>query len=518
MKPQDKLFSLIKSLSIAEKIQFKKYVNKLGDGSDKQYITLFTQIDKQKEFNESALALENIKSLSYTKHYLYNALLDFLESYDDTDSINDLLNKHIKKIKILYAKGMYHESKDLLNEAKEKAEAYELFLKIIELCDLELQLISKIHTKNLQQYFEKIIRDKKTAQEKNKNQTEYFSIFSELNNFYNQYLLLRNEDSLKDLENLMNTPIMRDYTLAQSFFAQFYYYASHQLYCGIIKKDSFELIQQHVQLWKTNLLMAQKNSATYFNVLSTYMLACYQKQDYKELSCILKLAEAIVPLSENDKINFAYRLYKHKFDILLKKGEITQLCYIGEEASKKLHLIYKMPVFYSRLYIGMEFSLATSYFLAHENKKAIKHIIAIINNVQAEQERWQYMYYASKMFQLLIVYEMGDHHYLADLIDACKKYFKRHELLSPLHNLFLNHFKSLVNAFDKADELAAFKILKTNIAAHINSSQLFALFNFDISIWIDSKIENTPMSQIISKRSRAECPEIFEVDIKQGMG
>ena len=325
MKHPDKLFALVKSLSVSEIKQFKIYISKGKSSSDRRYIDLFNQIIRQKYFETIKSIEGDNNNISFIKNYLYNSLLDFLESNHTPDPIEYSVNKLINKAKIVYERGMYYECENLLATAKTIAIKYELFLKIKEICDIELMLVPKINSKKIKEFIDEIIKTKFDAINKYKIQTEYYKTFSQVNHLFLQYQLLKKHEWPKEIKAIMNYDIMLNYELAQTFFSKYYYFASHQLFYALTDKDSFELKKDHLKLWDDNPDMKEKNPSLYFNIMSNYMNSCDIKHDYIQFSYALKKSRELVMESENSKINYTFRLYLHQAEILINQGNVAKL-------------------------------------------------------------------------------------------------------------------------------------------------------------------------------------------------
>ena len=63
MEKNDALFLLVKSLSKSEKRQFKLYAGRLGGNSEKNFMALFTLLDKMEEFDENEIYPYRIEGL-----------------------------------------------------------------------------------------------------------------------------------------------------------------------------------------------------------------------------------------------------------------------------------------------------------------------------------------------------------------------------------------------------------------------------------------------------------------------
>ena len=187
MKTLEKTFLLIKSLSDFEKKQFKKQFKNVKDES--VFKDLFEKLDVNVELNENKISVdENDKII----RQFYDFLLEFLEKYRACDPIEERVDKVIAQAKVLFERGLYDESFNILNDAYNTANKYEMYLKIAEICDLELLLIPKIYTKDLQHNYDLSVSKKKDALEKDISQTNYYKLGYQISNFYTQNLTLKN--------------------------------------------------------------------------------------------------------------------------------------------------------------------------------------------------------------------------------------------------------------------------------------------------------------------------------------
>ena len=77
MEKNDALFLLVKSLSKSEKRQFKLYAGRLGGNSEKNFMALFSVLDKMELFDEQVILKKtNIKKqqISNSKAHLYKQI------------------------------------------------------------------------------------------------------------------------------------------------------------------------------------------------------------------------------------------------------------------------------------------------------------------------------------------------------------------------------------------------------------------------------------------------------------
>ena len=118
-KSTDALFQLVKSLEKAEKRNFKLYINRNSGGEDLKIVQLFDALDKMQEYDETQLLKNKSirkQQLSNIKSHLYREILASLRIIKYTDNIDLQLHEQMAYARILYNKGLYHQSLRILDK------------------------------------------------------------------------------------------------------------------------------------------------------------------------------------------------------------------------------------------------------------------------------------------------------------------------------------------------------------------------------------------------------------------
>lgn len=122
---KDQLFSLIKSLTKAEKRSFKLYANRFQSGTDTKFIQLFDVIDRLPEYDEQEILrrLPEVKKrhLPNLKRHLYKQILTSLRLIHIQKNIDIQIREQLDFARILYGKGMYMQSLRMLDRIKKIA-------------------------------------------------------------------------------------------------------------------------------------------------------------------------------------------------------------------------------------------------------------------------------------------------------------------------------------------------------------------------------------------------------------
>ena len=121
----DALFQLIHSLQKSEKRNFKLYVQRNSSNNDLKVVQLFDAIDKMNLYDENVLMSKtsSIKKqqLPNIKAHLYRQILASLRLLESSDNIDMQLHEQLDYARILYNKGLYHQSLKILEKIKETA-------------------------------------------------------------------------------------------------------------------------------------------------------------------------------------------------------------------------------------------------------------------------------------------------------------------------------------------------------------------------------------------------------------
>ena len=121
----DSLYQLIHSLQKSEKRNFKLYVKRNSSNQDLKIVQLFDAIDKMPVYDESLLLNKTAsikkQQLPNIKAHLYKQILSSLRLLEGNENIDIQLHEQLDFAKLLYNKGLYHQSLRFLERIKEAA-------------------------------------------------------------------------------------------------------------------------------------------------------------------------------------------------------------------------------------------------------------------------------------------------------------------------------------------------------------------------------------------------------------
>src|SRR5258708_21273169 len=139
----DALFQLVKSMEKCEKRNFKLYVKRNSSSEDLKIVRLFDALDKLNEYDEEQLLKDkSIKKqqLSNMKAHLYKQILSSLRLIKDENNIDIQLHEHMDFARILYNKGLYHQSLRVLDRMKEMSRAHSQYTYLLQVLFFEKKI------------------------------------------------------------------------------------------------------------------------------------------------------------------------------------------------------------------------------------------------------------------------------------------------------------------------------------------------------------------------------------------
>ena len=178
----DELFQLVKTLEKGEKRNFKLYVSRNAGAEDLKITLLFDALDKMDVYDEDALLKKNPaiqkQQLSNLKAHLYKQILVSLSLIKSEQAVDIQLHEQLEHARILYNKGLYHQSLKLLQRTKDLAKSYNQITFWVQALFFE----KKIETLHITRSFEH--RAEELANEVNELKQELNSISNDtLNKF-----------------------------------------------------------------------------------------------------------------------------------------------------------------------------------------------------------------------------------------------------------------------------------------------------------------------------------------------
>lgn len=506
MKPSPELFKLIKSLSKSEK-RFFKLTSSLQSG-EKNYLKIFDFIERQEDYDEDALkdAFKKetfIKHLPSEKNHLYKLILKSLRSYHGEQSISSMLKQEIKNVEILYNKALYKECEKFVERAKEMAKKYEKFYYWFELINWEKKLLdSAFESGEFTRDLDDLVQEEEMVIAKLRNLAEYTIIYSKINLIFRSGGFTRNENERKVVEEIADYHLIKGKNTAISTKAASICYYIKGL-CAATNRnyeESFQHFNRTREILDNNPFIKQDASQRYVMTLF-HLLRCYiDSADYDHARTLIEDIRALEGKKGFNSTDISVRIFANTYNqelvllhamgefrksveiipmIELKQGEFE------EKVSKEMDLL-------------LTYNKAYSFFGIGEYKKALQYLNDVLND--NEQKLRQDIYSFTRLFNLVIHFEMGNYDYLEYVIKSTNRYLSKHERDYLVENACIKHIRKLAKTNSQVHRMEIFDNLRTEVNELLEDPNEKAVLEFfNIRAWVESKISKVPFDEMVKK-------------------
>ncbi|HLF47614.1 MAG TPA: hypothetical protein VI548_14385 [Chitinophagaceae bacterium] len=502
----DMLFQLIKSLKKGEKRNFKLFVKRNSTGSDFKVIQLFDLLDKMKEYDESFLLKKNKsfkkQQLSNIKAHLYKQILASLRIIRDENNIDIQLHEQMDHARILYNKGLYHQSLKVLNKMKETARAHHQLTYLQQVLFFEKKIETLFITRSMQNRAEQLSKESDRVNDQLTTVNKLSNLSLQLYGWYIQHGHARNKKDVEDLRIYFEKSLPVNPISDSSFYEKLYLYQSYTWY-AFIRQDFlqyYRYTQKWVDLFEKYPAMLPAETANYIKGMHNLMSAHFNLLNHQKLKETIRKFEMftlheLITGNDNNRILTYIYLYTAKLNLCFLQGNFTKglrLVPFLEKMLKEYGLFldsHRVLVFY--------YKIACLYFGSGDNERSIDFLNRIIN--QKSDLRSDLQCYA-RLLRLIAHYELGNFELLEYLIKSVYRYMAKMENLSKVEEEMFSFLRRSFRVSAHALKPEFEKLLEKLKKYERNPLETRAFTYLDVISWLESKINNVHVQDVIREK------------------
>jgi hypothetical protein len=483
----NQLYELVKSLNKAEKTHFKK--SAAGE-SNALYLHLFDVIDKTGENDTVKIKKQYLKkgseaNYTYTRHYLYNALMLSLNTFYANDSIVTQLNTSLNDVHILFKKGLFAQCRKLINKLKKTAQQQERFLMLLQLIPIEKKIIHATSYKDIDfATFLALDKEEADCAAAYNNLLTLSQLTSEM--IYTQRTA--GTPTGKNLHQLydevLNHPAMQEGAplLSKKAAIQFY----HNKATAYFGKRQFELalqaIMSNMDVLLANREVVKEEEDRLVSVINNLLVLCIdlRKHDVfdKYLAEMRKFA-ADKELVRNH--NFQLRIFERSTALELRKlidnNEWKTALQKAGEAEQQL-MVWKEEIGAS-FYVNFCFLLTAIYYLNNDETNAHKWLRVMQHDTDANIRQDMHAYV--RIIELLMSFDRGEYELCASIERSAERQFARIKQTTEVEQLLFTLFRNHL----------------TGLALKTERKTLLKKFNADLQALYNNNIHSTPVIESV---------------------
>ncbi len=504
----DNLFSLIKSLSPSEKRQFSLYVGRIGVNADSKFLSLFKIISKQDHYNE-AFILKSTKiskqQLSNVKAHLYKQILISLRLNPAHQNIPVQIREQMDFAYILYRKGLYKQSLKLLDKVKSTALFYEEKNVAYEILEWEKIIESQYITRSINNRADVLIQQAEHLSKLNVITNKFSNLSLQLYAIFLKMGYARTEEEARSIKAYFQESLPEFDIKDLGFREKLWLYRAYLWYSFITQDflSCYRYSMKWIDLFNANPHLVSVHPVLYLKGNHYLLESLFYLNHVTQFEKVLLQLEATlkdpkIPDDDNTAaLSFLY-LYSNKLNLRFMKGEFANGELLVEKIEKKIKKFssrideHHIMVFY--------YKIGSLYFGNGENKKSIEFLQKIINNKTLEMREDLLCF--SRILNLVAHYEAGLDYHLERLIKSTYKFLIK---MNDLHEVqkemikFLRHLPE-ISPLEIKDEFKKLHATLKQYESHPYERRAFLYL--DIISWLESKIENRPVAEIISEKTK----------------
>jgi len=505
---KDFLFVLIKSLSKSEKRQFKIFASRLETSSNTKFIELFNILDKSEAYDEK-LILKNglIKKvqLSNLKSYLYKQILVSIRLNIPSQNIRYQLREQIDFAIILYNKGLYKQSLKILDKTKQQAIENDEKYMAFEIVEFEKLIESQYITRSIQGRADELVIQAKELNYRNTISSKLSNLSLQLYGIMLKTGFVKTDEEYKYIDNYFNKHIAH-LDPSKFGFREKYWFYNANLWRSFLVQDflsCYKFAYKWVALFYNNRNMIFLNpvfflKGNHYLLESLFMLK--YKSNFKKYLNLLEetITDPRFPVNDNiASLSFLY-LYNNKLNYHILEGTFSESEYLIPEVLNKIkihsdHLDehHEMMFYYK---------IACIYFGNEKYQESIIYLEKIINNKNLTM-REDLMCFA-RLLCLIAHYELGKDYYLENQLKNTYKFLLKMNDLHEVQKEIIRFLKNLSNLYPGDIKKEFIKMRERFIELEKNTYEKRAFLYLDIISWLESKIENRKISDIIKEKAK----------------
>ena len=433
------LYRLIHDLTSREKAYFKRFSKIHGDSNQKNYLFLFDLLVKEEAYEEekikAGLGKNKIATnLTSELSYLQSNLLRCLANFHLENSNEMKLQKFILYIELLTGKGFSKQALRMIKKAKKLAQQNEDFSNILKLIQLEENLLFEEGITGFTRNLEALQEERDIISSKIKNLNQLRLLREQVRELHLKEFYIQNpEDYPKFYENeLLNTP---EYALSVRATEHWFYTKGMSAYILRNFEESkyyyekmLEHVEKHQGIFKLSHLLAP---------LGNYLFSCCLLRDkeafYKAFS---KLNE----FENEPSINSEFVIYIR----YARELEMQYFCGVKEkDVGIMLEAFSFIKVYGPQLeespYSNLNLILVRGFLL----KKKFEMALDLLNE-GLKRGYMDLLILRSRLYLLMVYYELDWTEMVASEVEATYKLFKRNNCLNDLSRAMIKFFKGSV--------------------------------------------------------------------------
>jgi hypothetical protein len=498
------LFELIHRMSKGEKRYFKLQAAQIGDTGKLKFVKLFDRIEKQHIYDEAALLkLEpdiTRKQLPNLKYFLYDYLLTCIQQLQQQHSSAARLQQLLGNARVLYDKCLYADCLRIADRAKRLALEHQNFSILPELLELEKLALRHTVSAGHRQRVQQIAAQSAQVAASIDRIGRYTNLILELNSRYIKTGFIRSRADLDEVTRFF-TRLLPEADAKQLLPAEQQYHYLAQTGFSFYTQDfktGYRAAQSWVKIYDEHPALINTYTEMYIRALNALMVGQNKlglteglEQTHRRLVALKRHKAAA---TENIQLNLFRTIYIHEINKHFMRGEFSAGIRIVARLEGELNKF--VPLLDHNSVLLFYYKIACLYVGAGQHKRALHWLGRIIRerDIAVRED----LHGFARMLALICYHELGKDEEAESHLRALYRYLLSKGQLSAYHRHILKFLRGLHRNMRERELRKHFLELRAKlIPLQSKRFEKRAFHYFDILAWLDSRIEQQPVEEVI---------------------
>lgn len=506
----DDLIQLINSLTRAEKRHFRLFVKRNQASDDILFLQLFDFLEKRNEYDE-ALILKRLpgikkRQLSNLKAHLYKQLLISLRLLATKNAPDIQIREMLDYARVLYDKGLYRQSLDLLMKARRKSSDANYHPLHLEILEFEKHIEAQYITRSIEGQAELLSKETDELTDKISKSNKLSNLALQLYGLYLKVGYVKNEKDYFFVKEFFHSNLPKYEYDSLDFMSKLHYCQANVWYFHMTQEFpySYRWAQKWVDLFHQNPNMVDMHTSLYLkslhNLLSTLYNVLHYKKIKETLEELLSFPERMdIDAQKNVEGLFYLFKYIHLIKMHFLQGTFSEGIKLVPDLVEKIESDQynwdnrRVMLFYYRI--------ACLYFGSGDNDSTITYLNLIINQKNPDYRTDIQSF--SRILNLIAHFELGNAQLVEYQVKSVYRFLGKMGDLGAVQKEIFRFLRRLPR-IHQADLKAAFVELKAKLEKLENDPfERRPFLYLDIISWLESKIEDRPVQDIIQEKYKA---------------
>jgi hypothetical protein len=443
--------------------------------------------------------------LSNLKSYLYKQILVSIRLNIPSQNIRYQLREQIDFATILYNKGLYKQSLKILDKTKLQAIENDEKYIAYEIVEFEKLIESQYITRSIQGRADELVVQAKELNYKNTISSKLSNLSLQLYGIMLKTGYVKSDEEYQYIDDYFNKHTARLNETKFGFREKYWYYNAY-LWRSFLVQDflsCYKYSHKWVTLFYDNKNMIYLNPV-FFLKGNHYLLESLFMLKYKtNFKKYLELLEETIndpqfPVNDNiTSLSFLY-LYNNKLNYHILEGTFTESVYLIPEILNKIKLHSEhLDEHHEMLFY---YKIASIYFGVEKYTESIFYLEKIINNKNLYVREDLACF--ARLLCLIAHYESGKDFNLESQLKSTYTFLIKMNDLHEVQKEIIRFLKKLNSIYPSDIKKEFVKMKERFVELEKNKYEKRAFLYLDIISWLESKIENRKISDIIKEKAK----------------